>query len=251
MSWLIQHGGAGDKAAKKGGSQLESGLTGLLHMCHRLCLAKCQAWLLPHIDSVWETVFGAFEAFCQACQGLTTEACAAAAKQEQQLQQHIAHEQQHQHQHQLQQQQQHPPLEQHRLASRSSQEHQQTVAERIALYNAMAKAGRASVDQQDIDAGPAETFKPAQSGSCQLLVLLSRCCDMESLLARLVPGFLTVLTFEGPQQVQSTSAAAASLALLLFPYILKGTVAMRSTESTSALTTLCCTGRDQTNCMLW
>ncbi|KAL0044664.1 hypothetical protein WJX82_004688 [Trebouxia sp. C0006] len=40
----------------------------------------------------------------------------------------------------------------------------------------------------------------AMSGSCTLLMLLSKCTQMEGLLARLVPAFLAVLSFEGPQQ---------------------------------------------------
>lgn len=204
MSSLIacEDRGAGAESSLKAGSCLEGHLTALLHTCHRLCLVKCEAWLLPHVPSVWDTLFAAFEAFCEACQQLCIASCAASAQEEQQ------HLQQQQRQHQQ-------PSQQGAVEGVPGSDHQQTVAARIASYNAMAKAGMPSSTLQQPSglmssteaAASAKGAESVLSGSCRLLMLLSKCGEMEGLLARLVPGFLAVLSFEGSQQVWPLDSA--------------------------------------------
>ena len=63
--------------------------------------------------------------------------------------------------------------------------------------------------QQAADAISAEADQSAEGISCQLLMLLSKCCEMEGLLGRLVPGYLAVLSFEGSQQVMSVVSQAS------------------------------------------
>ena len=182
---------AGTHGGKKACSSLEGQLTGLLHTCHRLCLMGCQAWLRPHLPLLWDTLFAAFEAFCQACHHLCTASCIISAQEEQQQQQ----------------QQQQTPLKERKPSS----DHQQTVSDRIALFNALAKTGKAqdSVQQLHTAKGIADVNEvcdkggSGMSGSCTLLTLLTKCTHMEGLLARLVPAFLAVLSFEGPQQVST------------------------------------------------
>jgi len=180
---------AGTHGGKKACSSLEGQLTGLLHTCHRLCLMGCQAWLRPHLPLLWDTLFAAFEAFCQACQHLCTASCVTSAQEEHQ------------------QQQRQPPLKE----CKPSSDHQQTVSDRIALFNALAKTGKPQDSTQQLHTakGSADENEVADkggkgmSGSCTLLMLLSKCMQMEGLLARLVPAFLAVLSFEGPQQVST------------------------------------------------
>ena len=122
-----------------------------------------------------------------------------------------------QEQQQQQQQQQQTPLKE----LKPSSVHQQTVSDRIALFNALAKTGKAQDNAQQLPSakGSAQQLPSAKgsadenevsdkggkgmSGSCTLLMLLSKCTQMEGLLARLVPAFLAVLSFEGPQQVST------------------------------------------------
>ena len=157
----------------------------------------CQAWLRPHLPLLWDTLFAAFEAFCQACHHLCTAACITSAQEEQ-------------HQQQQQQQQQQPPPQERKLSS----DHQQTVSDRIALFNALAKTGKAQDSAQQLPTTKGSANENAvcdkgvkgMSGSCTLLMLLGKCMQMEGLLARLVPAFLAVLSFEGPQQVSTGQA---------------------------------------------
>lgn len=189
----------GTHGGKKACSSLEGQLTGLLHTCHRLCLMGCQAWLRPHLPLLWDTLFAAFEAFCQACHHLCAAGCKTSAQEE----------------HQQQQQQQQSPSEESKLSS----DHQQTVADRIALFNTLAKTGKLKDSAQLLHSakGIADESEVSDkdgkgmSGSCVLLMLLDKFTQMEGLLARLVPAFLAVLSFEGPQQV-STGQAVVILA---------------------------------------
>ncbi len=184
---------AGTHGGKKTRSTLEGQLTGLLHTCHRLCLMGCQAWLRPHLPLLWDTLFAAFQAFCQACHHLCTASCITSGQEEQQ-----------------QQQQQQTPLKERKPTS----DHQQTVSDRIALFNALAKTGKAQDSAQQLHTAKGSANEnevsdmggKAMSGSCTLLMLLSKCTQMEGLLARLVPAFLAVLSFEGPQQVSTGQA---------------------------------------------
>lgn len=184
-------------------SSLESRLTALLHSLHRLCKMKRQEWLLPHVPLVWDMLFAAFEAFCQACHQLCSSACAASAQEEQQ-----------------QEQQQAAPVQQATAQHVLQPELQQTVAGRIASYNAMAKAmsetGTPGSSAQQHTAAHLHTPSAAQSGkasqgksgSCQLLMVLNKTAEMENVLACLVPGFLSVLSFEGSQQVTTSQHAS-------------------------------------------
>ena len=178
---------------------METSLTALLHMCHRLRHIKCQAWLLPHISSVWDTFFDSFQAFCHTCEQLSMASCAAAAQpQEQQLPEG--------HHPQAQQQ---PQLQQEQAASTSHA--LQSVAARVAMFDAMnvtvadksSHAMQQATGQESIvqPSGPKQEEVSSQHRHQQrLLVLLTRCAEMEQLLAHLLPGFLA-LNADEPQQV--------------------------------------------------
>lgn len=191
----LQAVSAGLRGGKRACSSVERLLTGLLHTCHGLCLRKCQPWLTPHLPLIWDTLFAVFEAFCEACRQLCAASCTASAQEEQQCQQ---------------QGQQQLPSQQPAGESKPDGNQEHTVSERIALFNAMAQAGRSQGSRQQpagakacigsaADAGKTGSAMP---GSRRLLVLLSKCVDMEALLAQLVPGFLAVLSFEGSHQVR-------------------------------------------------
>ncbi len=114
---------------------------------------------------------------------------------------------QEEHQHQQQQQQQQALLKE----CKPSSDHQQTVSDRIALFNALAKTGKSQDSAQQLHTAKgiadenevSDKGGKGMSGSCTLLMLLGKCTQMEGLLARLVPAFLAVLSFEGPQQVST------------------------------------------------
>lgn len=193
----LQAVSAGLHGGKKAcSSVVERLLTGLLHTCHGLCLTKCQPWLTPHLPLIWDTLFAVFEAFCEACRQLCAASCTASAQEEQQCQQ--------------QGQQQQLPSQQPTGESKPDGNQEHTVSERIALFNGMAQAGRSQGSRQQPagakacigSAADAGKTGSAMSGSRRLLVLLSKCVDMEALLAQLVPGFLAVLSFEGSHQVR-------------------------------------------------
>lgn len=183
---------------------MESSLTALLHMCHRLRLINCQTWLLPHLPSVWDTLFASFQAFCHTCEQLSMASCAAAAQPQEEEQLLERDELQAQRQQQQQQQQ----LQQEQAAA------SQSVADRVAMFNAMGDArtgkSRHSVQQA---AGQGSSGQPAgpkleevssrHRHQHRLLILLTRCADMEQLLAHLLPGFLA-LDADEAQQVSGT-----------------------------------------------
>ena len=185
---------------------MESSLTALLHMCHRLRLIKCQAWLLPHLPSVWDTFFLSFQAFCHTCEQLSMASCAAAAQPQQEAEEQLSEE------HLLQAQQQQQRHQEQAVASASHTE--QSVAERVAMFNAMgdARAGKsrhgvqqaASQGSSGQPAGPKlEEVSSRLGHHHRLLILLTRCADMEQLLAHLLPGFLA-LNADDAQQVNGT-----------------------------------------------
>ena len=171
---------------------MESSLIALLHMCHRLRHIKCQAWLLPHIPSVWNTLFDTFQTFCHTCEQLSMASCAAVAQPEQQLS-----EQQQQVSAQQQSQPEGPPSV-------------QSVAARVAMFNALgngkADKSRCSTLQSSSQRGGEQQARLEQgevsSGHAhqqRLLILLTRCAQMEQLLAHLLPGFLALSADEAQQ----------------------------------------------------
>ena len=178
-------------------SSMESSLTALLHMCHRLRHIKCQGWLLPHIPSVWDTFFDSFQAFCHTCEQLSMASCAAAAQpQEQQLPEGN-----------YRQAQQRQQLRQEQAASASQS--LQSVAARVAMFNAMniattdktTHAMQQATGQESIvhPAGPKQEVSSRHRHQQRLLVLLTRCAEMEKLLAHLLPGFLALNADEAQQ----------------------------------------------------
>ena len=183
-------------------SCLESSLTALLHMCHRLCHVQCKAWLLPHVPALWNTLFATYQAFCQTCDQLSMASCAASAQEEQQQQQQ-----------QMQMQIQKQDSQCQDNDNGSSPNRVQSVAVRVAMFNALgsSKAGRSSsaVQQSAQQEGAQDSAGQAGPGSgqtrgrCKLLVLLSRCGEMEQLLACLVPGFLALTPHEAQQVISA------------------------------------------------
>lgn len=174
---------------------MESSLKALLHTCHRLLQAGCQAWLLPHMASVWNTLFDSFQAFCQTCQQLTTASCAAAA---------------------------HPQQQQAQAQQKLHSEHSsqgsvqlQSVAARVAMFNAMdsgkGNKSRCNAPPLAVQQGTEQQARLEQEGVPQthmqqpqrLLTLLTRCAQMEHLLAYLLPGFLTLSPVEAQQVRQA------------------------------------------------
>ena len=177
-------------------SSMESSLTALLHMCHRLQQIKCRVWLLPHIPSVWDTFFDSFQAFCHTCEQLSMASCAAAAQpQQQQLpeEDHL-------------QAQQHQQLHQGQAASASQT--LQSVTARVAMFNAMnipmTDQSSHVMQQATGQEGIGQPVEPKQEEVSnrhqqRLLVLLTRCAEMEQLLAHLLPGFLALNADEAQQ----------------------------------------------------
>lgn len=159
-------------------------------MCHRLRQIKCEAWLLPHIPAVWNTLFDAFQAFCHTCEQLSMASCVAVVQPEQQ---------------QPQAQQQLEPEQ----GSRGDTHTVQSVAARIAMFNAMgdgkADKRRCSIVQNAGTAQQATLEQEQEQVSSRhghqqrLLILLTRCVEMEQLLARLLPGFLALNADEALQ----------------------------------------------------
>ena len=174
---------------------METSLTALLHMCHRLQHIKCQVWLLPHIPSVCDTFFNSFQAFCHTCEQLSMASCVAAARpQEQQLPDgHHSPAQQ---------------LQQEQAASASYT--LQSVAARVAMFNAMnfATTDKSShamqqATRQESIGQPSwpkqEEVSNSHRHQQRLLVLLTRCAEMERLLAHLLPGLLALNADEARQ----------------------------------------------------
>lgn len=193
---------------------MESSLTALLHMCHRLHLIKCQGWLLPHLPSVWDTFFDSFQAFCHTCEQLSMASCAAAAQPQEEEEEQLPEGNQQQAQLLCLQQLQ------YEQAAASAGHTKQSVADRIAMFNAMgdARAGRSRHSVQQAagqgsggqPAGPKlEEVSSRHRHQHRLLILLTRCADMEQLLAHLLPGFLA-LDADEAQQVNGTVCSPAA-----------------------------------------
>lgn len=174
-SWFFPAGRAG---SQRSSSSMESSLTALLHMCHRLRQVKCEAWLLPHAPCVWNTLFHAFQAFCNTCEQLSMASCAAVAQPEQ--------------------------------GSHRDAHTVQSVAARVAMFNALgsgkADKSRCSVQHRTGKEGSEQQARleegevSSRRGHQQrLLILLTRCVEMEQLLAHLLPGFLALNADEALQ----------------------------------------------------